>query len=80
MDDGAVHTYSILWHPDYLAIQIDGVNIDFVAKSWLVPDEWMKLSFGIRAQNNPLLGYDDSTLYLNKVSYDSDIDNLPKLA
>jgi len=80
MDDGAVHTYSILWHPDYLAIQIDGVNIDLIAKSWLVPREWMKLSFGLRSQNNPLLGYGDSNLYVNKATYDSDISHLLKLA
>ncbi len=80
MDDGAVHTYSILWHPDYLAIQIDGKNIDFVANSWLVPSEWLQFSFGLRSQNNPLLGYDDAFLYVNKLSYDSDISNLPKLA
>jgi hypothetical protein len=40
----------------------------------------MKLSFGVRYQNNPLLGYGDSNLYVNKVTYDSDISNLPKLA
>ena len=80
MDDVAFHAYSILWHPYYIAIQIDGANIDFVAKSWLVPSEWMKLSFGLRSQNNPLLEYGDSNLYVNKVAYDSDISNLPKLA
>ena len=80
MDDGAVHTYSILWHPYNLAIQIDGVNIDFVAKSWFVPSEWMKLSFCVRSQNNPLPGYGDSNLYvLFMIAISQIFQNLPKI-
>ena len=30
-DDGAVHIYTVNWHPDYIEILCDGVRIQFQA-------------------------------------------------
>ena len=79
MDDGAVHTWTVLWQPDYLAIQKDGVTTQLIAKSWVVPSVWAKIVFGVRAFNDPTMDSNDSDLYIHKISYDSDISKLPKL-
>ena len=77
-DDGTVHNYSIIWHPDYIAIQKDGVTIQLVAKNW-VPSVWMQFLLGTRSFDDPDFDQQESALYVNKISYDSDISKLPKL-
>ena len=80
IDNGAVHLYTINWHPSYLEILCDGVRIQFQAFNQYVPSEWLKLTFIARPILDPTnLNTDDSTFWINGVSYNSDVTRLKSI-
>ena len=79
-DDGAVHFYTVNWHPSYLEILCDGKRVQFQAYNEYVPSEWLKLTFIARPLLDPTnFNMDDSTFWINSVSYDSDITHLKNI-
>ena len=79
-DDGAVHVYTLNWHPDYVEILMDNVRIQFEAFNKLVPSEFLKLTFIARPSfDTQIFNTYDSTFWINTVSYDADITHLKKI-
>jgi hypothetical protein len=80
VDDGAVHNYTVNWHPNYIELLSDGKRIEFQAFNKFVPDEWLKLTFIARPtldKTNP--NVDDSSFWVGGMSYDADWSKLKKI-